>query len=160
MFTNKGCAGYFVHIYHSCISGPLSFQVCLKSNKYPDEIEDIFHLHLATSACKCLPVCIKFFMNSSVWFTQSLLFVWLQDFLWLLWAFHSGWTPVLLPLRTVGAHLGADWTLASHGRCVFLSWLLCQCVCRRFSIHQNSQEIVLQQVVCREDPKISNIGSY
>lgn len=66
MFTNKGCAGYFVHIYHSCISGPLSFQVCLKSNKYPDEIEDIFHLHLATSACKCLPVCIKFFMNSFV----------------------------------------------------------------------------------------------
>lgn len=42
----------------------------------------------------------------------------LQDFFWLLWAFHSGRAPVLLPLCYVGAHLGTDWTLASHGRCV------------------------------------------
>ena len=53
--------------------------------------------------------------------TACLSFVLLQDFLRLLWAFHSGRAPVLLPLCYVGAHLGADWTLASHGRCVSLS---------------------------------------
>lgn len=42
----------------------------------------------------------------------------LQDFIWLLWAFHTGRAPVLLLICPVGAHLGADWTLASHGRCV------------------------------------------
>lgn len=41
--------------------------------------------------------------------------VYFQDFLWLLWALYSGRAAVFLPLGDVGAHLGADWTLAAHG---------------------------------------------
>lgn len=83
----------------------------------------------------------------------------LQDFIWLLWAFHSGWAPVLLSLRHAGAHLGADRTLASHGRCVCISWLSFalqvfhspeltkhQKVVGFFFNFQSSQKTALQQV--------------
>lgn len=39
-----------------------------------------------------------------------------QDLIWLLWAIHPGWVAVLLPLGHAGADLGADRTLAAHGR--------------------------------------------
>lgn len=59
------------------------------------------------------------------WWTRVILTMsdFLQDFLRLLWAFHSGWAPVLLALCHVGAHLGADRPLAAHGRyacCLFV----------------------------------------
>lgn len=65
--------------------------------------------------------------------SECVLFVLLQDFLWLLWAFHSGGAPLLRLLLIVGVHLGADWTLAPHGRCV--------ATLASVAVHQNSVPI-------------------
>ncbi len=119
-----------------------SFKYCIFNSKTYQLVSVCLYASHFSHGCFCV--------------IQCLLFVLKQDFLRLLWTFHSGWAPVLLPLCHVGAYLGADWTLASHGWCVPLLWL-CQCVCGKFfschnSVHiRNVCLVVLQQVMYNKD---------